>query len=95
MPTLRRAFGQQRDNAKQRGIPWHLSYDAWLRIWRESGKMEKRGRGRGKYAMCRKWDTGPYAEWNVYIDEFTQNVSDANRRFGRPRKPLDSTQVKS
>ncbi len=65
----------QRRNASRRDIEFNLSFDEWLSIWSQSGKLELRGRGAGKYHMCRKNDIGAYDITNVYIDLAENNGS--------------------
>jgi len=54
-----------------------LSYDDWLTIWTVSGRLEQRGKGIGKYVMARRGDQGPYADGNVEIIPWSQNIRDA------------------
>jgi hypothetical protein len=73
-------FLQQRNQAKQRGIEWDLSYLEWLAIWRGSGHLFERGRHKGSYQMCRFEDVGPYASSNVRIDRMENNIREAKAR---------------
>jgi hypothetical protein len=66
----------QKNNAKKRGIPWELPMWEWWRIWRDSGKWEKRGRCDGEYVMARIGDTGSYSTQNVEIIKCNQNIRD-------------------
>ena len=66
-------FKQQRVSAKDRGIPFRLSYEQWLDIWKQSGHFHERGRGRGKYCMSRPGDKGAYERGNVKIILFEAN----------------------
>lgn len=77
-PFLKR-YTQQKSNAMSRGIEFLLSFDDWTKIWLESGKWEERGRGIGKYCMCRFNDVGNYELNNVYIGLSTLNVSEGNK----------------
>lgn len=70
----RRAFTQQKVNAKKRGIAWELTVTQWWKIWQDSGKWAQRGRGQG-YCMGRHGDAGPYAVGNVYICTIGENFS--------------------
>lgn len=54
-------------NALDRGVEWLFDEPTWLRLWKESGRWELRGRAPGQYQMARLGDCGPYAEWNVRI----------------------------
>jgi transposase len=69
------AFRTQRRNAARRGIGWQLTFVQWWKIWQESGKWEKRGRGNFGYVMARHGDEGPYAVDNVCIELSTDNVA--------------------
>jgi len=73
-------FLQQRNQAKQRGIDWDLSYLEWLAIWQTSGHLHERGRNKGSYQMCRFEDIGPYASSNVRIDLMENNIREAKAR---------------
>lgn len=75
---FRKLHTQQGSNAKQRGIPFELSLEEWKSTWIDSGKWTERGRGKGKYCMCRVADQGAYAVDNVYIGLSTDNIRDGN-----------------
>jgi hypothetical protein len=71
-----KVYRQQRKNAHQRGIPFKLTFEQWLTIWKESGKLQNRGRGMGHYCMARFGDRGAYEVGNVHIITHQQNSSD-------------------
>ena len=73
-------FNQHRRAAKQRGVAFELSFDDWMRIWRDSGKWGQRGCGSGKYVMSRRGDVGAYAVGNVFIQSFEANVTEGTPR---------------
>lgn len=75
---FKRAYIQQKSNAKQRGVEFNLTFDEWKQIWVGSGKWDQRGRGAEKYCMCRVGDSGAYAVGNVFIALGRQNVSEGN-----------------
>lgn len=79
---LRDDWNVQRWNAKVRDIAFELSFSEWLGIWLASGKLLRRGRGRGQYVMARHHDTGPYAIGNIAIILATENVAVVRR--GKP-----------
>ena len=66
-------FEHQRQQAKQRGIAWDLTFDEWWAIWQDSGKWELRGPRVGQYVMARRGDAGPYSRSNVFICTSTEN----------------------
>lgn len=70
------AYFQHRSHAARRGIGWEFTLATWWAVWKESGRWEQRGRGRG-YCMARYGDIGPYSPNNVYICTGAQNVSDS------------------
>lgn len=69
----RKRYHMHKCVAKQRKVPFELSYDEWITIWLESGKYDLRGYGRGKYCMSRINDVGPYSVNNVFIQLHTDN----------------------
>lgn len=76
--SLKGKFDAQRGNAERRGIPFLLTFDQWLTIWMESGRLTERGRGAEKYCMSRVSDCGSYEVGNVFIQTGRTNVSDGN-----------------
>lgn len=83
MAPLRTAYHRQKCEARKRGISFEMSYDEWIGVWINSGKLDHRGRGRGKYCMMRLNDVGPYSVENVKIGLFEDNVSDATKKVAR------------
>lgn len=75
MQSQTRAHTRQRNSALQRGIEWNIKLWDWWQIWQKSGKWSDRGRGKGKYVMCRFGDIGAYEPSNVYIATCEHNVS--------------------
>lgn len=73
MNYLRLRFLQQRGNATMRSLKFNLTYEEWLSIWTESGKLHLRGRRADQYVMARHNDTGAYEVGNVSIITNTQN----------------------
>ena len=80
--TLIGKYKMQQRNAIDRGIPFLLTYEEWLKIWNDSGKLEQRGRGANKFCMCRVGDLGSYAIGNVFIGTGRENVKAGN--LGKP-----------
>lgn len=58
-----------------------MTFEEWLQIWSESGKLHLRGNGRGRYCMARKDDLGDYAVGNVEIKACEENSREA--KLGR------------
>jgi hypothetical protein len=84
-PSQKQRFREQRQAARQRGIPFLLTFEEWLEIWVESGHIYERGCGLGRYVMARHGDTGPYSRDNVKIIPVEENNSPVIRRRDRRR----------
>jgi hypothetical protein len=69
-------FYEQRQAAKQRGVPWELTFRSWLEIWQASGHLHQRGRCKGSYQMCRLQDLAGYASSNVEIRPMEENAAE-------------------
>jgi hypothetical protein len=81
--TLRAKYNAHRISAKQRGIPFLLSFEKWLRIWKDSGHLHERGCRANCYVMARLGDRGAYAPDNVMIISCEANSVAGN--VGRKR----------
>jgi hypothetical protein len=80
------AYRSQANSARQRGIEWGLNFAQWLDVWLTSGKLELRGRGKGKYCMSRIKDSGGYVVGNVHIQLCTKNSLEAVEKWRGKRK---------
>jgi hypothetical protein len=67
-------FSQQRCMADKRNIEWKLTFEQWIDWWVATGHYHERGRGKGKYVMCRYGDKGPYELGNIYCDTHKGNL---------------------
>ena len=56
-------------------IGWEFTFDSWLEVWLQSGKLDQRGTHEGGYVMARKGDIGPYSPDNVDIILHSENIS--------------------
>ena len=74
----RRAYINQKARAKNRGIPFRLTFDQWWKVWLDSGYLPERGRRKDKYNMARYGDVGAYEIGNVYITTHSENVHEAH-----------------
>lgn len=93
MHPLKDAFNKQKISAKFRGVGWDFSFDEWLQIWEKSGRIELRGKGKGKYVMARFGDIGPYSPSNVEIILCEKNTSDCRTNNPRTLADLRSKQI--
>lgn len=55
-------------------IEMRLTFEEWLKVWEDSGKLHLMGSGVGKYVMCRKDDIGHYEIGNVFIASGLDNI---------------------
>jgi hypothetical protein len=83
---LMRAYVMQRNNAGKRGIAWNLNFAQWYDVWLVSGKLDQRGRGKGKYVMSRIKDAGGYEIGNVHIQLAVENSREAVAKWLGKRK---------
>ncbi len=75
LKKLNSAFSAQKINAISNGIEFILTFDEWLFIWLESGKLPERGCRRGQFLMFRKDNIGSYSKDNVEIKTKYNNLS--------------------
>jgi len=75
---MRQKYYSQKSKAIKRGIAFDLTYSEWIKIWQDSGKLDRRGRHKNNYVMCRKNDVGPYSLDNVFIATTSRNIKDAH-----------------
>jgi hypothetical protein len=92
---LRDAWYHQRYQAQNtRNIEFKLTFEEWLDVWNQSGKLHLRGRGLGKYCMARNNDIGSYELGNVYIQLNEQNAKDNHRWNSRLDKVFGNSKIK-
>ncbi|WP_312836384.1 sigma factor-like helix-turn-helix DNA-binding protein [Comamonas sp.] len=76
-----KGFQDHKRNSAARGIPFHLTFIDWLSVWQASGKLDQRGRGKGKYVMSRIRDDGAYELGNVHVQLATENSREAVEKW--------------
>ena len=84
MPSPIQAYRSQKNVARQRGIPWELTYETWTAWWlAQLGPdwFTMRGRRTGQYCMSRKGDIGPYSLENVRCVLHAENTKEAAPRM--------------
>jgi len=86
-------FAKHKENARQRGVEFLLTFDQWWSLWEKSGHWKKRGNRKGRYVMSRRNDVGPYAVGNVFIATFSSNICDRNRSIMVKRHTRKTTTV--
>jgi hypothetical protein len=69
-------FLQHRLNANHRKIPFLFTFETWIKMWEDSGKLHLRGQGKDSYCMARHNDVGPYSPDNVSIETNLKNNTD-------------------
>jgi hypothetical protein len=80
---VRRQYTNHKASAKQRGIPFLLTYAQWLAVWQASGRLDRRGHMPDNYCMARFGDRGAYAVGNVKIITMAENGSERVYPSGR------------
>lgn len=76
-----KGFQDHKRNSAARGIPFHMTFIDWLSVWQASGKLDQRGRGKGKYVMSRIRDDGAYELGNVHVQLATENSREAVEKW--------------
>ena len=71
----RKKFSAHKASAKQRGIPFSLTFDEWWLLWEASGHFDK-----PRWMMTRRDNQGGYVLGNV---EITTGVKNATRGLGK------------
>jgi len=71
---MKTAYQNHKASAKQRGIEFLLTYEQWIGIWTDSGRLLERGRAANEFCMARIGDSGPYAVGNVHICTNAENA---------------------
>jgi hypothetical protein len=69
-------------------IGWEFTFDTWLQVWLDSGKLHLRGTYKGGYVMARKNDIGPYSIDNVDIILHSDNTKFAKSYWGGPSEEV-------
>jgi len=72
-----KCFQVQRARAKQRGIAFAMTYEEWLGVWQQSGRLRQRGTASGNYVMARQGDVGAYCSSNIKIITIEENLREA------------------
>lgn len=85
--SIEQRYKQQARQAKHRGLEWLFTFETWMAMWQESGKLHLRGKGSGKYVMARRGDAGPYSPENCFICPFEQNIRDGHINAGNVARP--------
>jgi hypothetical protein len=89
MPSPRQAYNNQKNCARQRNIPWELTYETWSDWWlAQLGPNWARLRGKrsGQYCMARHGDIGAYSLENIKCILHTANTKEAKPRQSYCRK---------
>jgi hypothetical protein len=79
------AYFKHRQDAKERGVPFLMTFEEWWSIWDTSGKWPLRGCRKGQYVMARFGDEGGYEAGNVRICTSSENVSERHEVERRRR----------
>ena len=99
--AARKKYAMHKSSAKQRGIPFRLTFEEWWALWQASGRWDERGRLGRQYCMARRSDQGGFEAGNVFIcptgrtalgglpgDVVTVSDVCANRGNARARRPV-------
>ena len=71
------AYAFQKNQAKQRGIEFLLTFEEWRDWW--GNDFANRGCAKGKLVMARRGDEGPYKLGNIKKITCSENSVESNR----------------
>jgi hypothetical protein len=89
---MKKAYTQQKGDAKKRGIEFKLTFEEWSNWWGKD--FQNRGVGANKLVMGRHGDVGAYELSNIKKITFGDNIREcrsktgATYRGGRVGKPI-------
>jgi hypothetical protein len=76
--SLHGKYIRHKHHAEERNHRMLMSFEEWLKVGNDSGKLHLRGNKRGKYVMSRFNDRGDYSIDNVHIQLFEYNIAEWN-----------------
>ena len=79
---MKKAYGQQKGDAKKRGIEFKLTFEEWSNWW--GNDFLNRGVGSNKLCMGRYGDTGAYELSNIKKITFGDNSRECRAKHGAP-----------
>lgn len=82
MNTIKKAYNQQKGDAKKRGIEFKLTFEDWINWW--GADIVNRGVGSNKLVMARIGDVGAYELSNIKKITFGDNSRECRGRHGAP-----------
>jgi len=82
MKTMKKAYIQQKGDAKKRGIEFKLTFEDWSNWW--GADFVNRGVGADKLVMARIGDVGAYELSNIKKITFGDNSRECRSRHGSP-----------
>jgi hypothetical protein len=88
--SLAMLYSAQRTKALLRRIEWRLNFSEWLSVWKMSGLLDKRGKGRGFYCLARRGHVGSFSVENVMIFEHGENVRHRAHKLSPEHLHFDS-----
>lgn len=68
------AFSSHRNGAREREIPFEMTFDEWWTLWKPYFHL--RGRGANDFCMARQDDKGPYKVGNVHMTTKLGNAAE-------------------
>lgn len=86
---MKKAYHQQKNNAKKRGVEFVFTYKEWCQWWEAQlgpDWAKLRGCKKDQYVMARYGDNGPYHPDNVKCITAKQNHLERNKRLWMSRQ---------
>ena len=76
LALARRRYANKRSSSKQRGIPFHFTFEEWLAWWMATGCYDRYS----EFCMARHGDAGPYAVDNITCKSMAANGLESGLR---------------
>jgi len=89
LTKAKQRYSSQRSRAKDRNIPFNLTFQEWYQWWLSNGVDKDISNGpysSTTLCMCRFNDVGPYELTNIYCDTVSNNATrpgTANPMYGK------------
>ena len=90
MREWKQKYDQHKYRAERRGIPFELTFKQWLEVWQDSGHLNERGSGQGRWVMARFFGSGSFKIGNVRIIRAEDNNSHLISAEARARRVRNS-----
>ena len=94
MDQWHQKYHQHKNRTERRGIPFELTFKQWLEVWQDSGHLNERGSGQGRWVMARFFGSGSFKIGNVRIIRAEDNNSHLISADARARRVRNNRAIR-